>query len=134
MSREIERMFGLMRIEIDEEKTKNQAGRELFENVTWNEFPGYEALFPAEGFRVASILSNSTLEISNVEIEEWEDTSLYMKCDASWEIDVDPNDWEAWGAVFQDLWFQSAIFLTHDDYPDLFFTGVFPEVLEYGAS
>ena len=134
MSREIEQMFGLMRIDLHEEKSNNQASKEQFENVNYREHPGYEPLFPVRGFKVTSIVSFSTLEISNVEIEEWEDTSVVMKCDASWEIDVDPDDWEAWGFVFQELWNQSAVFLTHDDHPGLFFVGVFPEVLEYGAS
>jgi hypothetical protein len=134
MSREIEKMFGLMEINLNEDKSNNQASKELFENVMPRESPGYEETFPVTGFRVDSISTFSTLEISNVEIEEWEDESVFIRCDATWEIDVDPEDWEAWGAVFQELWYRSAIFLTHDDHPGLFFTGVFPEVLEYGAN
>lgn len=131
MESESGNMFGLMVIQVDNNRSSNVASWAVFDSLEQDDFEGFEENFPVEGFRVISAETPANLTVSDFSNFEWEGDELLFNCKANWKIEADSGDIEAWGNAFQKLWSDSYVNLEHDSHPGLIFFGNFKDAPEY---
>lgn len=133
MTLEIGNMFGSLGLSIDKKNSKNEAGRKLFEDIDNEQMDELEAIFPASGFIVLSVICPEKLKISNFGEFEWDWDGLLFTCRAQWTLNASTEDHFKWGEEFREMWSQAHISLSHANHPELFFNGVFYEAPEYSS-
>jgi hypothetical protein len=131
MTEESGKMFGLIDLRVASDDSKNASSGSQFENIVGGDFDAFEKPFPVEGFKVTNVFSAKGITIEDVQLVQWEDSSIYFECLARWAIDTPPGNFELWGAVFRGLWGDSSLEITHSLHPGLVLRGYFPDAPEY---